>query len=309
MSDVVTVVGLSTHPLKSGREIRLNEALLKPTGIAFDRCLMVVHANTGKFVSQRSHSKLATVKVEILEDQAVYRLTQNEIEAPLIIPMHSDEGNIIEVTVHQSKCSGKDQGEIAAEWFRKAIANTERDQFRLVRFTSSLENRPINSEKFGGHLAHTEYADGAPFLIANFDSLVDLGKRMAGRGREHVPMNRFRPNITITGLEAWEEDTIAELASLDGTIVFDLPKPCARCPIPTIDQETGIKTEKEADEKQPEPYETLRHFRFRDGNVWFGENAVLTAGAGLLLKLGDRLRITKRRQNPAQYGRDPRLDA
>jgi uncharacterized protein YcbX len=62
-------------------------------------------------------------------------------------------------------------------------------------------------------------------------------------------------------------------------------KPCARCPITTIDQLSG-----ERDAQWPaEPLDTLQTFRADarvDGGLTFGQNATVLAGAGNRLAVG-----------------------
>lgn len=82
-------------------------------------------------------------------------------------------------------------------------------------------------------------------------------------------MNRFRPNIVISGVHAWAEDTWKQLRI--GDVVIDIVKPCARCIVTTTDQQTGTRDGNE-------PLATLKAFRLlkKPGNtgVIFGQNAI-----------------------------------
>jgi uncharacterized protein YcbX len=95
---------------------------------------------------------------------------------------------------------------------------------------------------------------------------------------ERIPMERFRPNIVLAGLAAFEEDGIEELQI--GAITLCLVKPCTRCIITTTDQLTG--------ERSTNPLPVLRRFRFDRAlmGVTFGENAVIGAGTGSFLTRG-----------------------
>jgi uncharacterized protein YcbX len=77
-------------------------------------------------------------------------------------------------------------------------------------------------------------------------------------------MNRFRPNVVFTGGEPFEEDTWSRFAI--GDLSFAGVKPCKRCVLTTVDQETG--------EKGVEPLATLSTFRKRDNGVYFGQNVI-----------------------------------
>lgn len=62
---------------------------------------------------------------------------------------------------------------------------------------------------------------------------------------------------------------------------FSLVKPCARCSVTTVEQETGIRGE--------EPLKTLARVRGWEGKTWFGRNGVfLEAGS---FRVGSAVRI------------------
>jgi uncharacterized protein YcbX len=81
------------------------------------------------------------------------------------------------------------------------------------------------------------FSDGYPMLVTGTASLEDLNQKLVAAGRAAIPMNRFRPNLVIDGIEAFEED-YAESFQI-GEAVLKPVKPCPRCPMPSIDQATG----------------------------------------------------------------------
>jgi uncharacterized protein YcbX len=91
-------------------------------------------------------------------------------------------------------------------------------------------------------------------------------------------MNRFRPNIVLSGLDPYDEDHVDTL-TVDG-IVMKIVKPCARCQITTTDQDTG--------HVGVEPLRMLGGYRMnaRVGGVTFGVNAIVVAGQGRALSVG-----------------------
>src|SRR3546814_15216672 len=92
-------------------------------------------------------------------------------------------------------------------------------------------------------------------------------------------MNRFRPNIVLQGLEAYEEDYLSGMRV--GNMEFAFVKRCARCPIPNIDQATGLSAD--------EPGITMAENRMFPEGVLFGVNAVVAgAGLGACRRVGDR---------------------
>jgi uncharacterized protein YcbX len=77
-------------------------------------------------------------------------------------------------------------------------------------------------------------------------------------------MERFRPNIVISGCEPFAEDGYARVRI--GEISFRGPKRCDRCVITTVDPLTG--------ERGREPLRTLAKYRLADQKVWFGMNLI-----------------------------------
>ena len=71
------------------------------------------------------------------------------------------------------------------------------------------------------------------------------------------------------------------------TINFAVAKPCALCPIPTIDQVTGIKDK--------EPLLTLSKYRSLNNKVYFGQNLV-HEGEGII-NVNDLITVAKRKQS------------
>ena len=128
------------------------------------------------------------------------------------------------------------------------------------------------------------------------ESLQDLNLRLIRDGMAssqnegkpedyQIPMDRFRPNVVIKGCNPYEEDTWQRVR-VGGGVIMDVIKPCARCPIPTTDQATGVRDSS----SDPQPTRTLRTYRtgkqlgltavnpkWRD-EVFFGQNVVTAKG-------------------------------
>jgi hypothetical protein len=102
---------------------------------------------------------------------------------------------------------------------------------------------------------------------------------------------------TLHGHDAHPQDTWARVQL--GPVLMELVKPCSRCQVPTIDQETGERR------SRYEPIRTLRTFRGFGENVYVGENAVqLNLGS---IAVGDSVDIVERRE-ARRYGKaeDPK---
>ncbi|HEV3429566.1 MAG TPA: MOSC domain-containing protein, partial [Paraburkholderia sp.] len=188
-------------------------------------------------------------------------------------------------TVWKDTFDALDEGDEAAQWFTSALGVP----VRLVRFAQDVTR--LASKKWTlENDAPTQFADGFPILVTSEASLAELNERLAAKGASPVPMSRFRPNIVVGDAgEAFEEDFIDTL-SIEADaghedVVLRFVKPCARCPITTIDQQTGAH-----DAQWPtEPLDTLQTFRVDarvDGGLTFGQNAIVVSGAGKRLAVG-----------------------
>ncbi len=106
----------------------------------------------------------------------------------------------------------------------------------------------------------TGFADGYPFLILSEASIGFLSDKL---GRE-LAIERFRPNIVVSGCDAFAEDEWKKIV-ING-VEFDIVKPCARCVIPTLDLETS--------EKQVDVMQAMMKYRKQGKAVMMGMNAV-----------------------------------
>lgn len=108
------------------------------------------------------------------------------------------------------------------------------------------------------------FADGFPFLLTSEASLRDLQNRC----KASVQMEQFRPNLVVTGANAWDEDTWKVIRI--GSVIFDVVKPCSRCIFTTVSPEKGQK------HPSGEPLKTLQSFRTAqdNGDVDFGQNLI-----------------------------------
>jgi len=259
----ITVTGLYTYPIKSCGGIAHDVLSLTPRGFAYDRQWMVVHdgeRHKNSFVTQREIPKMALIKTHI-DPECLHISAPNMPDVAISLAQEPPADR--EVIVWKDTVRAADVGADTAAWFSEFLGAP----LRLVRFDQA-SIRPV-SMKYTTQPAQTGFSDGYPILIANESSLADLNDRLQARGSSPVPMNRFRPNIVISGADAWAEDGWKWLTI--NSIRFEVPKPCARCAITTVDQTTGTVPVK------GEPLATLETFRRDIGGVSgviFGQNVI-----------------------------------
>ncbi|WP_144160613.1 MOSC domain-containing protein [Paraburkholderia sp. BCC1885] len=273
---------LYTYPIKSCRGIVQGEASLTSIGLAWDRHWMVVDSD-GRFVSQREYPSMARIVPMLTEaDLLVHAANMPMLSVSLDIGCGR---NLRQVTIWKDHLPALDEGDLAAQWFSEVIGVS----VRLVRFDDAVQRR-VSARWTGGDAAFTQFADGFPLLVTVQESLDELNARLLAKGAPALPMDRFRPNLVLSGLEAYDEDFLNTISiGADGAIVLRLVKPCARCPIPTIDQATGTR-----DSTWPnEPLDTMAVYRANrlvDGGLTFGQNAIVVHGEGQRLRTGTDLR-------------------
>lgn len=271
------VTGLTIYPVKSLKGIALEQANLTNAGLEHDRRFMVVRPN-GRFVTQREMPGLALIETE-LTDEGVRLSRPSRGETTL--PYKSRDGESIPAWIWGAWCQAVDEGDEVSSWLTAAL---ECDTpLRLVRMAEGFV-RPQGKPEELGENTHTYFADTAPFLVANEASLEALNKELAARGLEQVPMNRFRPNIVVRGLESFSEHRLGGLKAKAWELEFR--HPCERCVVTTIDQETGRK------DPGWQPFRTLKEINPVPGEKpapAFGQNATLEAGEGATIAVGDQL--------------------
>lgn len=270
------IASLHVYPVKGARGLDVEAATTATTGLAVagvaDREWMVVDAQ-GRFVSQREAPALALVVP--LVDDGVLTLSDARSEIALSLSARHDAART--VTVWRSHVRGFDEGDDVAYWLSQRLAMP----VRLVRFDRS-RMRECNPDYVGDSGAHTFYADGYPVLVIGAASLADLNERLGAKGEADLPMNRFRPNVVVDGLDPYDEDHLDTLTI--GEVVLRMVKPCVRCQVTTTDQATAAVGR--------EPLPTLATYRYdeRFEGVRFGMNAIVAAGAGGTIATGDAAR-------------------
>ena len=241
------------YPVKSLAGGSHDVAEVHRCGLAQDRRWMVVDA-AGRFMTQREHPRMALLHAAIQEDVLTLR-------APCRVPLTVTPGPAVAsrvVSLWRDAVSVAECGAEAAAWLTAALGLP----CRLVHLAETRA-RKLRADHARGEGEVVSLADGFPVLLASRASLADLNARLA----RPVKMSRFRPNLVIEGAPAWAEDTWRRLRI--GTATFRVSKPCDRCIMTTIDQDTGERPEAN------EPLRTLGRFR-RDttGKIMFGQNLV-----------------------------------
>lgn len=268
---MIRITALNVYPVKGCRGIALDSARVAATGFEHDREWLIVRPD-GRFMTQREEPRLVLIEPTFAGEALQLRAPSGD---ELRVPFDA-QGNEVEVTCWKDRCAAFDTGEEAVAFLTRHLGAP----YRLVRF-DARRKRPSNAQWTPGIEALNQFSDGFPWLLISEASLDDLNSRLSRK----LPMNRFRPNIVVSGLPPFGEDRIHELVA-EG-VRLRRAKPCARCIVTTTDQASGTRD-------GDEPLRTLAKFRFdrQLKGVIFGQNMILIDGLGAQLRVGQELEMS-----------------
>ncbi|CAB1449614.1 unnamed protein product [Pleuronectes platessa] len=243
---VGVVSQLLLHPLKSGRAVSLSLAECLPIGLKFghmqDRHWLVV-TDDGHMVTGRQQPSLVLVSLTCEGGQVCLNGPNME---ELRFPVKQPDNNITDCRVFGSDIQGRDCGVEASRWLTGYLG--EEKTFRLVHFEPQMKARRSTEIEPLFRQCEVAYTDVGPVMLLSEASVKDLSSRL----EKDVTVGRFRPNIVISGCEAFEEDSWEEIQI--GSVRLQRVMSCGRCIFTTVDPETGIINRKE-------PLETLKSYR------------------------------------------------
>jgi uncharacterized protein YcbX len=243
------ISALYVYPVKACRGIRVDSARIVARGFEHDRRYMIVDPS-GRFVTQRELPELALVATSIEVGGIVLRHVGHPECA---LSFEHDSAEVLEVSVwsHSGPALRHEPGSV---WLSAVLGRP----VNLV-FMPESHRRAVNPERARpGDVV--SFADGYPFLVISEASLADLNSRL----ETPLVMERFRPNIVVSGVPPFAEDAWQQVRF--GGVGFRGVKRCDRCSVTTVDPDTGVRGK--------EPLRTLATYRREDGKVWFGMNLI-----------------------------------
>jgi uncharacterized protein YcbX len=253
------------YPVKSLAGIRVSQWDVVETGLKYDRQWMLIDEN-GQFLSQRRLPKMALIQTRLTDSELI-------LSAPkfpdFTLSLESSGDGIIQSTVWKDCCAAQHVSNEVDAWFSDFLEIS----CRLVYLP--LETKRGVDLNYANEVDRVAFADGFPFLIVSENSLNSLNSNL----ETPVEMARFRPNLVISGCDAYAEDSWREVQI--GNIDFRLPKPCSRCSVPAINPKTA--------DVGKEPLTTLNRLRKWQNKIYFGQNALHNQCGEL--KIGDAVKV------------------
>ncbi|KAI2509013.1 MOSC N-terminal beta barrel domain [Fragilaria crotonensis] len=294
-----TVSALYIHPVKSLRAVELESSKIDNCGFVRDRRLMLVCPSprpvygfspsdaTHRFISQRQCPELATVTARYLNDMLL-QLSWKEVSITVSLQYDTTKQSVYRARLWDNVVEVVDLGDVAAKFFQDIVGSDE--SFKNIRLTHQISTLhapdkyvPPEARTLWGRSPATSLTDGFPILIACEASLDEVNRRLRDKGKDPIPMSRFRPNIVIRNTKAFEEDSwkIIEI----GATQLHIVKGCPRCKQSCTDQITGQVSD--------EPLATLADFRAvgnSKSDVYFAQNAI---AFGDSISVNDVVKIIK----------------
>ncbi len=266
---------ITVYPVKGLRGVSVREATVEPWGLAGDRRWMVVDAS-GRFLTQRELPAMSRVAAAPDGEGGVALSAAGAGELRVPAPGADDPAvgvPAVAVVVWRDHVRARAAGSRADAWLSAVLGRA----CRLVHMDDPASARPVDPAH-GRPGDRVSFADGYPLLVTASASLDDLRARLA----RPVPMAQFRTNLVVSGTAPWAEDGWRRLRV--GTVALRAVKPCARCAVVAVDQDTGERS------RDGEPLRALAAFRqSADGRVLFGQNLV-PDGTGRIAA-GDRVEV------------------
>lgn len=256
---------LFIYPIKSLGGIEVTSAKVFAKGLEFDRRWMLVDAGK-KFMTQRLIPEMALFKTSFLNDdkgQIVIAFNGDTLTLPSL-----NTGAFFSAQIWEDAVEVQEVDKEVSEWFTMQLGRP----CSLVAFPEQ-NTRPVDADYAISSTDQTSLSDGYPILMIGQSSLDELNSRLGNP----MPVNRFRPNIVFTGGVPFAEDNFRQFAI--NKVAMAGVKPCARCVMTTIDQQTGTVGK--------EPLATLSTYRKIGNKVLFGQNVIpLNEG---MIRVGDEI--------------------
>jgi uncharacterized protein YcbX len=275
MTSSLVLTDIYIYPIKSLGGVRVDQAIVEPQGLQYDRRWLLVDENN-QFLTQRVFPEMAFLQVHIqpngLQITHKQKLTENLF---ISFDTQNYQKETRTVTIWDDQVTAVEVSPEVSAWFSRIL----QINCYLVYMPPTTQ-RPVDT-RYALNQEVVSFADAYPILVIGQASLDDLNSRLA----VPVPMNRFRPNLVFSGSAPFAEDTWRDFTINNQK--FTGVKLCSRCVMTTVNQDTA--------EKEVEPLRTLATYRTINKKVMFGQN-VLPHSPGETLRIGDAISVLSYQQ-------------
>lgn len=243
----ITLSGIRIYPIKGCAGADVEVAHMDTYGLRHDRRWMLINAQ-GADLHQFDYPRLANITVS-LHETALF--VQAPGMSPLTIPLQPQHTHPLPVRWFDGASEALPVSVQADEWFQEFLHTP----CRLVFLPKSVQrDKQLDATTYQTPTGFTSQQ----YHLLSEGSLNDLNQRL----ETPVPIDRFRPNLIVSGVPAFAEDSWHTLQINQHT--FHVVAPCERCAITTVDPLIGVMTGKE-------PMKTLARYRTVQRKVLFGQ--------------------------------------
>uniref|UniRef100_A0A0W0G9P3 MOSC domain-containing protein n=1 Tax=Moniliophthora roreri TaxID=221103 RepID=A0A0W0G9P3_MONRR len=313
----VRVSKLLIHPIKSCRATSVKSCHYTPDGLEFQRFCSTTHSPNWIALTSIVVRQMVLITPKVILDEASPHGGELSISFPeeskcetFSIPLQPNEDilrtwslindvSMWGISINGYICEtikGPSASAILSRYFGKSV-------HLVFKGTNPRPCKPTDS--YPNLKASARYQDGYPLLILSQENVEVLEKEVRSRigqqgieekwTTEKLAVERFRPNVVLSGAGAFAEDYWDEIAigadmqAASGAPGILVVSKCARCLLPNVSPQTGIRD-------QAVPYKVLMKTRLRvdSKNRWkpcCGCNSV-PLGEGLIT-VGDAVLVRK----------------
>lgn len=269
----VQVNRLCIYPIKSLPGLDVEIMHFDDLGAEHDRRYMLVD-DKGCFITQRTSAQLCLINIRAVKGGWMIKLPEQYSTSEQFLPYTGEQEQAVDVEVWSDMVTAFDQGENWAAFFSGYLQQSIRLVYLPVCSLRRIDQEFCDSERYVG------FADGFPLLLTTQASLEAIDAAL----EFNVDIVRFRPNIHVSGAEAFAERCWQSLSVKGAEAEYSIVKPCSRCVIPTIDPETAVK--------QAAVWKVLKSLCGDDeGNIYFGQNMIHINNSAL--RIGQSLMVSK----------------
>lgn len=260
------VKSLFVYPIKSAQAVGVSTLQFDALGALYDRRWMIVRPN-GMFLTQREYPALAKI---IAVPVATGLMMTVPGQRPIVVG-EPDLGKVLSCKIWLDEVQCLECSVEAAELLSQYLQT----EVRLVYADTKQYERKMHP--VAGRVNDAlSLVDSAPLMLVS-DSTTDLLAKHLG---QPVSISRFRPNIVIADARPHVEDQWQRIQI--GAAEVIITKPCTRCAIPAIDPESLEIT--------PGFHSALAEYRRIDGQIVFGQNALVT-NQQAVIQVGDSVKV------------------
>lgn len=218
---------LYSYPIKSTKGIQLNEVVVDKLGFENDRYFGIANA-FNELVTARENPRLLKLKTEINNDNLKIIYKQDSKIVSINTVLYD-----IQVSLFKKEVQAKLFNTEINKWLTKIL----KAESKLIKINSKNLRQTNDTE--------ISFSDLYPIHLISKESVVALNDKL----ESPVETSRFRPNIIVSGFDAFEEEKWTAITI--GDCEFKVVSKTERCTLITIDPKNGEKNTKQ------EPLRTL----------------------------------------------------